>query len=127
MKKLVAVTKTRTGLDHTGHAIQNKLLTTRFIRSLASDMTQVLSSVLDILVNKIERVKCGYCTLPKPKNLDVRSIILNTNPICKLIQLTIRDSYLGLEILHQSFLGLGQGTVLVIKCASGEDTKSPGP
>ena len=49
------------------------------------------------------------------------------NPTCKLIQLTIRDSYLGLEILHPNYLGLVQGAVPVIKSASGEDTKFPGP
>ena len=43
------------------------------------------------------------------------------------MQFTIRDSYLGLENLRGIFLGLGQGTVPVIKCASDEDTKSPGP
>ena len=57
-------------------------------------------------LNKIEKVKHGYCTLPKAKNLDARSIALNTNPTCKLIQFRIRDLYLGLEILLRSFLGL---------------------
>ena len=53
-----AVTTTRTGpnLSHTEQTIRTQLLTTRLVRSLASDMTQVSSSVLDILVNKIERV-----------------------------------------------------------------------
>ena len=64
---------------------------------------------------------------PKPKNVDIGSVSLNMNPTCKLIQFTIRDSYLGLEILRPSFWSLGQGTIPMIKSVSGEDTKLAGP
>ena len=60
-------------------------------------------------LNRIKRVKNKYSTLPKPKNMDVRSIALNTNPTCEHTQFTIRDSYLRLEILCQSLFGFTAG------------------
>ena len=66
VSEATAVTKTRTGPDHADQAtcIWTKLLTTRFVRILCLTWHRCRVVSWTFSLNKIERVKHGYCTLP---------------------------------------------------------------